>query len=36
MADVFHMDTDLVGTSCFQSDFKKRGVGLLAGRRAAR
>lgn len=28
MADVLHMDPDLVGTSCFQSDFKKRGVGL--------
>ena len=25
---MLHMDPDLVGTSCFQSDFKERGVGL--------
>lgn len=25
---MLHMDPDLVGTSCFQVDFKERGVGL--------
>ena len=28
VADVFHVDTDLVGTSCFQADHKKRGASL--------
>ena len=28
MADMLHMDPDLVSTSCFQVNFKERGVGL--------